>query len=88
MADTPIPDEPGLVVHAPPGKQRWSTACPSAAAAYRCLCGATGSASGPAKVLVLLEEWGLHIECSPYRMVMEEVRRLHGDPPSSSSWPR
>lgn len=75
MAGERIPDGPGLVVYAPPGKPWWSTACPSASAAYRCLCGATGTSAGEAGVLALLDEWEKHVGCSPHRTVLAALSR-------------
>lgn len=78
------PAEPGLIVYAPPGNPWWSTDCPTAAAAYRCACGATGttgSRRGVAAVQELLAAWDEHIPCSPHRAAMEEVRRFHAGRP-------
>lgn len=78
---TTIPDEAGLVVYAPPGSPWWSLHSPKATAAYRCLCGATGSTStrrGTEAVRKVLADWDRHIPCSPHRTAVEELRHRRG----------
>lgn len=78
---TAIPDRPGLVVYAPPGTPWWSLTSPTATAAYRCLCGATGSTAGKRGSLAVckvLADWDRHIPCSPHRMAVDELRRRRG----------
>lgn len=76
----PVPAGPGLVVYAPPARQWWLATSSEAAAAYRCVCGATGTTGtrrGTKAAQELLADWDEHIPCSPHRTAMEEVRRLH-----------
>ncbi|MGW0600656.1 hypothetical protein ACWD11_26505 [Streptomyces sp. NPDC002776] len=63
----PTPDAPGIRIFAPPTYRhhydgaRWSTrsgALPTAA--YACVCGQTGTATGPENVAVLVSEYDAH----------------------------
>ncbi|MBZ6132458.1 hypothetical protein [Streptomyces olivaceus] len=63
----PTPDAPGIRIFAPPVYRhhydgaRWSTrpgALPTAA--YACVCGLTGTATGPAAVAALVNEYDAH----------------------------
>ncbi|CAM5262171.1 hypothetical protein STENM36S_04286 [Streptomyces tendae] len=63
----PTPDAPGIRIFAPPVYRhhydgaRWSTrhgALPSAA--YACVCGLTGAATGPESVAALVAEYDAH----------------------------